>query len=252
MSPEQAEGIEIDSRSDLFSAGTVLWELLTSQRLFKKKSNIETVDAVKKMAVVSPSQFRPDVSSDLDEILARALEKDSNLRYPSAHDMSLDLTKYLLKHNPEFKPSSISEFLSSLFDREEDVTGDIHYEKTLKEDITLLEYSRSLSDPTQKNEAADDSKAPEDTQIVNPEEIDFRSIFEEISWEDESDLEKIAKVAAAKKAKGSQASNYDDLSVTHALGDLIPPKKALPQWVRPALFLVFFALVLALLIFGLK
>jgi serine/threonine protein kinase len=250
MSPEQAEGIEIDSRSDLFSAGTVLWELLTSQRLFKKKTNIETVEAVKKMAVVPPSQYRPDIPSDLEEILSKSLEKDPILRYPTAHDMSLDLTKFLLKHSPDFKPSNLSHFLSQIFDREEEVTGDIHFEKTLKEDATLLEYSRSLSDPTVKSLSSPELKAPEITQVVNPEEIDFRSIFEEISWEDESDSG--GPPRGGKKQPATVLSNYDDLSVTHILPDIVAPKKKMAGWLRPALFLLFFAFLLALLIYALK
>lgn len=254
MSPEQAEGVEIDNRSDLFSAGTVLWELLTSQRLFKKKSNSETVEAVKKMAVVAPSQFRPDVPPDLDQIVAKALEKDANSRYDSAHDMSLDLTKYLLKHHSEFKPSNISAFLSQLFERDEEVTGDIHFEKTMKEDATLVEYSRSVSDSKSPSKSLKNKKT-EDTAVVAPEEIDFRSIFEEISWEDESVSRVLSKDVEGESAEEISfsvpvPSDFDDLSVTGILP--LELKKAKPDsapWWGPVVFLVVFALILTLLIY---
>src|SRR4030095_10304781 len=189
MSPEQADGLEIDSRSDLFSAGIVLWELLTSQRLFKKKSNSETVEAVKKMAVVPPSQFRPDVPPELDQITLRALSKDPDERYPSAHDMSLDLTKYLLKFHSDFKPSSIDRFLPELFGQDEEVTGDIHFEKTTKGEPTLVEYTRSYADRTGGLSVSAAPQKPEITAVVDPNEIDFRSIFDEISWEEEESEE---------------------------------------------------------------
>lgn len=185
MSPEQAEGEEIDNRSDIFSAGIVLWEMLVGQRLFKKKSNSETVMAVKEMAVLPPSHFRTDVHEELDEIVLKALGRKVNDRYQSAHDMGLDLTKYLLKYYPEFKPNTVSEYISVLFGRDEEVTGDIHFEKTYREDPTMLDAAlQAKSFSTHENTTA---LRYEDTQIVDPQAIDFKSIFDEISWEDEDE-----------------------------------------------------------------
>lgn len=208
MSPEQAEGDEIDSRSDIFSAGTVLWEMLVAQRLFKKKSNSETVMAVKEMPILPPSKFRDDIHEELDHIVMKALQRDADKRYQTAHDMGLDLTKYLLKYYPEFKPNNVSLYLFSLFERDEEVTGDIHFEKTHREEVTLMDTSANIKVAGLENTTV---LRYDDTQIVDPQEIDFKSIFDEISWDDESEP---SLPEANIEMPVPFVSNMDDLSVT--------------------------------------
>jgi len=182
MSPEQTEGIALDHRSDIFSTGVVLWEMLTGRRLFKKKSNAETIDSVQNMAVYPPSAYRNDIPSDLDVIVMKCLERNPNKRYSNASDLSLALTKFILKHYPDFKPSMISDFLQSIF-VDEDNTGDLYQEKTMREDLTVREkqvasapYHEELLTPV------------EETMIIDPQELDFHSIFEEIDVDEVSDM----------------------------------------------------------------
>ncbi len=228
MSPEQAEGEEIDSRSDIFSAGIVLWEMLAGQRLFKKKANSETVMAVKEMAVLPSSQFRNDIHEELDTIVLKALGRNLDSRYQSAHDMGLDLTKYLLKYYPEFKPNNVSEYIASLFGRDEEVTGDIHFEKTHREDPTMIDASvnAKLLSSTENTTAL----RYEDTQIVDPQQIDFKSIFDEISWEDES--ESVSLGGEEIEMPLPIISNAEDLSVTGVYkGDLQLSSKSNKSWI---------------------
>jgi len=249
MSPEQAEGAEIDSRSDIFSAGIVLWEMLAAQRLFKKKANSETVMAVKEMAVLPPSHFRNDIHPELDAIVMKALNRDCAARYQSAHDMGLDLTKYLLKYYPEFKPNNVSEYVSSLFGRDEEVTGDIHFEKTQREEATLIDPSSARSLGSAESTTV---LRYEDTQIVDPQEIDFKSIFDDISWEDE---------AERREKPGEESiemplplvSNMDDLSVTGVyVGDLRKEEKSPRRnwWALAMALGVLFIAILIILYFS--
>lgn len=120
MSPEQASGEPIDCRSDLFSAGILLWELLTLERLFKRKTNPETVKAVQKDDVDAPSRKRKDVPKDLDRIVLKALQKKKKNRYQSASDMADDLNRFLFRHYPDFKPMQAVEFLNHYFGPEPD------------------------------------------------------------------------------------------------------------------------------------
>lgn len=239
MSPEQAEGEEIDSRSDIFSAGIVLWEMLVAQRLFKKKSNSETVMAVKEMSILPPSQFRDDIHDELDNIVMKALQRDPEKRYQSAHDMGLDLTKYLLKYYPEFKPNNVSSYLSFLFARDEEVTGDIHFEKTHREEATLVDSSVRTQIPPLENTTL---LRYDDTQIVDPKEIDFKSIFDEISWEDESEVSLSEENI---EMPMPVVSNLDELSVTGVYKESL---KELPPKNKSWIFSLVFSLLILLLV----
>ncbi len=182
MSPEQSEALPTDYRSDIFSAGIVLWEMLTGKRLFKKKSNSETIDAVRKMVIHPPSAYRAGLNPRLDEIVFKALKRDPSERYLTAADMALDITKFLLIEYPTFKPDQISSFLQGLFEKEEKME-DLSQEKTAHEELTAIEFTSS------SNHHSDiDFAAFEDTLIVDPQELDFRSIFEEIEMDDLSEI----------------------------------------------------------------
>jgi eukaryotic-like serine/threonine-protein kinase len=90
MSPEQARGAPLDHRSDVFSLGVVLWETLAGQRLFQRKSDRETIQAIFRDAVPSLSAFGT-VSVELDEIVRCATSKDPEDRFPTADHMRVAL-----------------------------------------------------------------------------------------------------------------------------------------------------------------
>ena len=91
MSPEQAEGRPLDARSDVFSFGVVLYEMLTGRRPFAGDSDAELVSAILRDAPPPARSLRPDLPEALDGILARALEKDVDRRYRRMSDVSADL-----------------------------------------------------------------------------------------------------------------------------------------------------------------
>lgn len=123
MSPEQAAGDPTDRRSDIFSAGTLLWELLTRERLFKRSSNRETIKAIRRTAHKPPSKIRIDVPRDLDVIVGRALEKKRGRRYQNASEMAADLGRFLIDYKPDFKPVHVAQFLYRYFGPEADEEG---------------------------------------------------------------------------------------------------------------------------------
>ncbi len=81
MSPEQVRGQEVDQRSDIFSSGVVLWEMLTGRRLFRGKEHKETIKMIVSMAIPLPSSLNPDVPSPVDQLCMKALARDPNTRY---------------------------------------------------------------------------------------------------------------------------------------------------------------------------
>ncbi|MBI2981511.1 MAG: serine/threonine protein kinase [Deltaproteobacteria bacterium] len=115
MSPEHAEGGKLDCRTDVFSLGVILFELLTGDRLFKGKNNRETIARVKKTKVPLPSQLRERVTKELDRIVLKALAKNRERRYPSALEFHGDLTRHLVTHYPEFSPREPARYLAQLF-----------------------------------------------------------------------------------------------------------------------------------------
>lgn len=91
MSPEQIRGEELDARSDVFSAGILLHELVCWQRLFRRESDFATIRAVESEAVPPPSAIRDDVPDVLENVIMRALDRDRDLRYATAQEMQMDL-----------------------------------------------------------------------------------------------------------------------------------------------------------------
>jgi serine/threonine-protein kinase len=91
MSPEQVSGQPVDQRSDLFSLGVLLYEMLTGVPLFAGEDTPQIAHKITGLEPEPPSHRNPEVTSMLDFVLARALKKDPEVRYQDAYELAADL-----------------------------------------------------------------------------------------------------------------------------------------------------------------
>ena len=115
MSPEQVRGLPLDRRSDLFAIGTILYELLTAERLFYGESDFETLEKVRNVDVALPTTVNPGTPKQLERIIMRALSKDVEGRYQWASEMAEDLNSFLVSTDPVFSAANLSQWMREQF-----------------------------------------------------------------------------------------------------------------------------------------
>jgi len=120
LSPEQCTTGEIDHRSDIFSLGIVLYEMLTAKRLFKRETDYETLRAVANDVPLAPSVLAPNLPRGLDAVVLKALAKNPDERYSSSHEM-LDALEHVAEGvGMSITPNVLRRYMRDLFGTREE------------------------------------------------------------------------------------------------------------------------------------
>jgi len=114
MSPEQAWGKDIDHRSDIFSLGLVLYEMLTTEKVFTGTSELSVLEQVRDPIISPPSMANPEVDAEIDRIVFLALHAAREERYQSALDLQRDLERVMRKRGWSSDNASVATFLKEL------------------------------------------------------------------------------------------------------------------------------------------
>jgi serine/threonine protein kinase/tetratricopeptide (TPR) repeat protein len=95
MAPEQVSGEHIDARTDLYGLGVLLYEMATHQRPFREESTPRLFDSILHQSVVAPRALNPRISTEMERIILKCLEKERENRYQSARELRVDLQRVL-------------------------------------------------------------------------------------------------------------------------------------------------------------
>ncbi len=172
MSPEQAKGAPIDRRSDIFSLGIVLWEMVTTQRLFKAENDLATIQQIINSKAQPPSQLRPECPPELERVILRALATEIDSRYQTAAQLQLDLEELAREQKLKQSTVALRTYMHELFDEEIRAWSEAQASgQTLTEH--MVEQATQMTTPVSESElySLDDFEAYDDDEDnENPSE----------------------------------------------------------------------------------
>ena len=208
MSPEQAQGMTIDRRTDIFALGIILFELLTQRRLFTAEDDLKTLQLVKEARVPRPSKYNPDIPPALDSIILKALARERSDRFDKASEFYAEITRFLVQNYPKFLPMDFSKWVKEIF------AEDIKEEKKKREKINA-ELPPRLATPVASTPRAE--AAIEAQDILNGAEESPTSVSKTPVTKTEATLSQEAPTEA------SQVKFVKEINVNGAKSLELPP-----------------------------
>jgi len=257
MSPEQAWGDELDGRSDVFSCGICLYEMVAGEMLYNEEQPMVLLDRVRNAKIPPLRDKRPDVPRELERIINKALAKDRDDRHPSAAALQAELSSFLYGQWPGFGRHKVGEFIQSTFDERgfflelpEELSGD---SKASADDESVMrhdEFERAfehsvifaLDEDIASQDLGHDERAfdasVETTGVVALQNTESSSNKALESWSDEGertellDNELFADVPSQSKADASDGSSSNEETLLFSTPLMADPPRLRPKDVK--------------------
>lgn len=189
MSPEQAFGHRLDRRSDVFSAGSVLYELCTGHPPFRAANEIDLIFAVRDANPVPPAERNPSLPRALARIIERSMARDRGARYQSALELRDALVAFLKEYDPSYRRSRLARFMKRLWERE--IEADLRLLEEFVLDLpteSAPDFGRNLLADSMGPDAPYARFSPRPTLVTRPQRTPrVRGEPPEITWGDLTD-----------------------------------------------------------------
>lgn len=208
MSPEQAWGQSVDRRSDIFSVGTLLYEMLTGKRVFIADNEMAILQKVRDWNPPRPSDLNAQISSMLDAIIQKAMEKDPDNRYQTADEMKEDLDRFLQIEKPPKKLMDLGFFMRALFKDEIKAEMPELLDDSIESiDPFALELAKTpATGPTLETQAPITTPTePEKADAEEPARIESEQIVAESPIAKDDEAQKPAPIDTESKALESES-----------------------------------------------
>ncbi len=238
MSPEQVRGRPIDRRSDIFSLGVVLFELLTLERCFQGESDFSTLEKVRNVDIRRPASLNRDIPPELERIVLKALSRSPEERYQSAAELQDALQKFLYQSGSFYARKDLSGWMKRTFDADfrEEQRKLQAFREYARENIP--EARRASSTPGIVREP-DTVPTPNDAAPRAGTGPAFKAQLPSLSWEDdevETSIwdQKPSDIIDVQNVQGTPAPMRDPPAFG-ASAAAATPAGPLPSEARPAL-----------------
>ena len=166
MSPEQAAGKPLDQRSDIFSLGIVLHELVTGQRLFTGNNEFALLEQVRQAEIAPPSLLNPALPPEVDALIMKALAKDPVDRFSYASEMEIAIEQLITAKGYAFSSLSLANYMRALF--ESDMSDDTARLQRIATIVTAPSIDQSTLVRPSHDHAATPARSPAGYDPLRP------------------------------------------------------------------------------------